>query len=519
MLALSIVASVLLLVPAAAMAQAPAAATAQGWPTGIPAAPFGTSADAPRATFFVNSTDPAATDANNPNGTATKPRATIPTPLPAGAVVEVRGGPYTITTTLKGAGTETAPVIIRGVGEPVFKGASALFDGTYFIIDGIVLEGMQVALKGSHLALKNSVVRNYNPGRHSAALVPAGSYIVLYRNRIYDNGDAKGEVEADIHGIKTSTGSSYLWIVGNEIHHNGGDSVQIGDARTAEPWPHHIFIGGNTLHEDRENAVDIKQARDVIVSSNTMYGYRPSNSSNGEAAVTHNGPQRVWFVNNVVRDSHMGIVCTGADQFYAIGNVITGIRHVPERPYQANSLYATHAILVYSTIGAYAIGNTIWNVDAGIAHARGSAKMEFVNNIIGHLLQPSHHIAIADTAAASESVMSHNLFEGGMQVRWGRTSGGNSAACANCRNGNPHFVNAEANDFRLKPSSPAVNHGVLHPVYATFQSLYGESIAKDPGGVARPVDGWDIGAYEFRNERTPSPPVSTVRSPLGKLRR
>src|SRR5512146_691896 len=103
LLALSIVASVLLLVPAAAMAQAPAAATAQGWPTGIPAAPFGTSADAPRATFFVNSTDPAATDANNPNGTATKPRATIPTPLPAGAVVEVRGGPYTITTTLKGA--------------------------------------------------------------------------------------------------------------------------------------------------------------------------------------------------------------------------------------------------------------------------------------------------------------------------------------------------------------------------------------------------------------------------------
>lgn len=491
----------------------PNAATAQAWPTGIPASAFGVDGVPQTATFYIDNTNPAAADVSNPNGTKIRPRVSLPTSLPAGAVVDVRGGPYTIAATVTGAGTETSPVIIRGVGLPVFNGTGVVFGGAYFIIEGIVLEGMQVVLKGSHLALRNSVVRNYNPGRHSAAVVPSGSHVVLYGNRIYNNGDARGNIEADVHGVKTSSGNSYIWIVANDIHHNGGDSVQIGDARTAEPWPHHIFIGGNTLHEDRENAVDIKQARDVIVSSNTIYGYRPSNSSNGEATVTHNGPQRVWFVNNVVRDSHMGIVCTGADQYYVIGNVITDIKHVPDRPYDANSLYATHAILVYSTTGAYAIANTIWNVDAGISHARGSAKMEFVNNIIGHLLQPSHHIAVSDTAAANASVMRHNLFEGGVRVRWGRAATASLAACADCRTGSPQFVNGDGRDLRIKRASPAVNTGVSHPAYATFQTLYGESIARDIGGLARPTGGWDIGAYETRPEPAASLPAIKVPKP------
>lgn len=46
-------------------------------------------------THYVDNTHPAATNTDNPYGTASKPRDTIPSPLPEGSVVEVHGGPYT----------------------------------------------------------------------------------------------------------------------------------------------------------------------------------------------------------------------------------------------------------------------------------------------------------------------------------------------------------------------------------------------------------------------------------------
>jgi hypothetical protein len=493
----------------AALLYAASPAAAQAWPVGIPAAPFGTTEIGGAATYYIDSTNAAATDTSNPNGTATRPRRTVPTSFPAGAVVEIRGGPYATGAGIQwtGSGTQAAPVIIRGVGSPVFNGGGLGFTGNYFIIDGIVMEGMQVSLDGSHIALRNSVVRNYNPGRHSTTVSPQGSYLVFYRNQIYNNGDSSGTAEADVHGIKPSSGDSFIWIIGNEIHHNGGDSVQIGDATTAEPWPHHIYVGGNTMHEDRENAVDIKQARDIIVSSNTMYGYKPSSSSNGETTVTHNNPQRVWFINNFVRNSHTGIVCTGADQYYVIGNVITDIIHTGTS-YDPGSLYNSQAILVYASTNAYAISNTIWNVDAGISNATGSTKMEFVDNIIGNLLQPSHHIAVSNTTAANASVMKNNLFSGTVRIRWGESATSSLVDCQNCKTGDPLFVNAALRDLRITALSPAVNSGIAHAVYTTFQSLYGESIARDPGGLPKPTGGWDIGAYEAGSGSTVPAPSS-----------
>lgn len=482
--------------------------SAQTWPVGIPAAPFGVSEAGGPATYYIDNTNPGATDTSNPNGTAATPRRTVPTSFPAGAVVEIRGGPYTGDVQWNGSGTAASPVIVRGIGGPVVTGTALGLTGTYFLIDGIVLQGMQVTINGSHIALRNSVVRNYNPGRHSTTIAPHGSYLLFYKNQIYNNGDSSGTAEADVHGIKPSTGASNIWIIGNEIHHNGGDAVQIGDAKTTEPWPHHIYVGGNTMHEDRENAVDIKQARDIIVSSNTIYGYQPSSSSNGEAAVTHNGPSRVWFISNIVRNSHTGIVCTGADQFYVIGNVITDIMHSAGSRYDAGSLYNSQAILVYGSTNAYAIANTIWSVDGGISNATGSTKMEFVDNIIGNLLQPSHHIAVSNTTAANASVMSHNLLSGTVRIRWGQAATSSLANCLNCRTGDPQFVNAALRDVRVTSASPAVNGGIAHAVYATFQGLYGESIARNAGGLARPNGGWDIGAYETGSGPTTPAPTS-----------
>jgi len=70
-------------------------------PIGIPAPAFGINEIAPAAPnpwtvatagfYYVDATKTAATDSGNPYGTPAKPRKTIPTQLPAGAVVELHG--------------------------------------------------------------------------------------------------------------------------------------------------------------------------------------------------------------------------------------------------------------------------------------------------------------------------------------------------------------------------------------------------------------------------------------------
>ncbi len=478
-------------------------------PVGIPNPPFGINETPGPSTYYVDNTNPNSTDTSNPNGTPTRPRRTVPTTLPAGAVVEVAGGPYTLgSIRWSSSGTGSSPVFVKGVNNPVFQNGDVVLSGSYFIIDGLVFDNAQLAPNGDHIVVRRSAVRNFNPGGNSAAIAPYGSYIVLYQNEINNNGDPSGTAEIDIHGIKPDTGTSYLWIIGNNVHHNGGDAVQIGNANSAEPWANHIYVGGNTLHEDRENGVDIKRSRDVIVSENTIYGYAPTSSSSGEATVTHNGAQRIWFINNVVRNSNTGIVCSGADAYYVVGNVIHDIVHAAGTTYSASSFYGTQAILTYGTSNAYFVGNTIWNVDSGISYPSTLYKAEFVNNVIGSLLQPSQHIGVENSSAASVSVFANNLISGAVRIRWGSSTATSSlSACSNCRTGDPRFVNAAAYDYRLTSGSPAIDAGMTDSVYATFVSLYGLSIARDPAGIPRPQNPiWDIGAYEFPGG--PAPPTN-----------
>ncbi|MEP0843651.1 MAG: hypothetical protein HRF43_13185, partial [Phycisphaerae bacterium] len=106
----------------------------QAWvpPIGVPMPTFGIREQAPASPspwtgtvagfYYVDNTHSASTDASNPNGYPAKPRKTIPTDLPAGSVVEVRGGPYTYTIggviPLGGNGTAAQPVFIKGVSAP-----------------------------------------------------------------------------------------------------------------------------------------------------------------------------------------------------------------------------------------------------------------------------------------------------------------------------------------------------------------------------------------------------------------
>ena len=477
--------------------------------SGVPDPPFGINERAGPATYYVDNSQAGATDSGNTNGTTNRPRLTIPTRVAAGAIVEVHGGPYDVgRTTWEGAGSAAAPVFFRGVGDPVINGRELSLGTSYLIVEGFIFDGIPVLMPAtsSFVVLRQSIVRNWSPTVNSAAILPMGTNLVIYGNEINNNGNPDSSSELDIHGIKPIAGADHVWIVNNNIHHNGGDGVQIGNATSPEPWPRFIYIAHNSIHQDRENAVDIKKARDVIVSGNLLYGYEARSSSSGEVIVTHDNAERIWILNNGVGSSRQGIVCTGANGYVVLGNVINGIQHHPaDTSYDPNSLFRASAILTYNTTSSAHLNNTIWDSDAGISYASGNAPTEIVNNIIGPLSQPAHHIALGNSQAVAGSRVRANIIVADPRIRWG---GGTVEGCPSadvCTRAEPQLVDPPRN-FRLTKGSPAIDAGVDSAAYSAFRQLYGFSLAADIYGVPRPQGpALDVGAAEFSTGTPPSP--------------
>jgi hypothetical protein len=79
----------------------------------------------------------------------------------------------------------------------------------------------------------------------------------------------------DRHGVFVSSTSKEIWVLSNHIHHNGGDGIQFCHGCVADP-PDGVYIARNRFHSDRENGVDLKYSKNVIISENVLWGYRAS---------------------------------------------------------------------------------------------------------------------------------------------------------------------------------------------------------------------------------------------------
>jgi hypothetical protein len=490
-----IVAAIVLLTGATrAAAQPPTPPSPWEPPIGIPSPTFGITETAGAVTISV-----------------TCPGSGIPSTLRAGDVVEVHGD--CAGSTITAEGTAERPVFIRGSNAACTSG-QMVFRGSYLIAEQITFDNCRVVAGErtapvNHFALRRSIVRNYSPQRNSSAISPNGTHIVIFANEIHNNGDSASPVEIDIHGIKPDSGSSYIWYVDNHVHHNGGDAIQIGDAASKEPWVHHVFVGRNTMHEDREEAVDIKRARDVIVSENVAYGYVRSSTSRGGVAVAHDKGEWIWFIANTAHSSAEGFVSTGSKNYFVVGNLLYNLHHAPhDAGYNPASHFAEHAIHTRGTTNSVIVNNTIWDVDAGI---RLGDPGVVVNNLIGKLAQPSHHVAFASTVVAAEATFSNNLFVGSPTVQRGSSLSFGLGGCRHCLNPrDPGIIDPAKNDYRIRPDSAAVDAGAEAAVYAIFETRYqaefpGLTIARDRAGAPRPIGGWDIGAFESTSSAVKPP--------------
>jgi hypothetical protein len=504
-------------------------------PVGIPAPDFGIEEQAPPYNpanplhHYVDKSHPAATNTNNPRGSPSLPRTTIPMDLPPGAVVEVHGGPYDYTSLanklyVSGNGTAAQPIFIRGAGSssrPVF--AKDIFvKGSYIVLEHLFFDNHGVELRPvsgglHHVAVRHCEFAGNGQASGGGTIKVVGNPsvvrdVVLFDNHIHDNGDdTPAAPELGRHGILVSYNTERVWIVDNHIHDNGEDAVQVNFHGNVSPKvpARYVYIGRNVMHGDRENAVDLKICRDVVLSQNVMYDYEPTPTSSGEVLVIHTDqptaeyprPENVWVVNNHMSNATLGAVVTGGSEIYLIGNVITGIHHAPGA-YDPASIYSGGVAIHARNSGpVYAVHNTVLDCDAAVG---ANAGVQLWGNILADIAEPeAFHLNVIDATAVTADRDLFHQSAGGARIRWGGSNlsfGGLQASTgleAHGLEADPLLHNAPV-DVALQAGSPAIDAaGPLHPAFSTFSNRYGRSIAVDFSGAPR-VQGPapDAGAVE-----------------------
>ncbi|HZP49303.1 MAG TPA: choice-of-anchor Q domain-containing protein [Vicinamibacterales bacterium] len=474
--------------------------------------------------YYVDATQPAATDTSNTYGTPAKPRRTIPTVLAAGSVVELHGTYDTAHSSPNGIlsnGTAAKPVFIRGASstnKPLIRNEWEV-RGSYFILENLEIGPLNSTLTGdlvfvapvNHAALRYSDVHgNLNGGGVGVVSWDSNltQNVVLFSDYIHDNGDVNANFDQDCHGIAVSSNVDHLWVLDSTLARNSGDGIQInGGSAATQPTTHHIYVGRNTSYSNKQTGFWSKQAVDVIFSQNDCHSHRISNSSFGQCMGYQYATEQIWFLFNHIYDSDSGIaVADDSDlgigtQSYFIGNVIHNIHTSDPANYNPNTAWSTAGIMIAGGVNRHVINNTIYDVDAGINSPSVSGTLEIADNIIANVTQPAgNHVFVEMSSLVSALSLHHNVFFGDARINLADAIYHLTASqltMMSSSSGDPRFANPAAADFHVLAGSSAIDKAEINSVYAAFQQRYGISIQVDRDGVARPQGrAMDMGAYE-----------------------
>ncbi|HET6585607.1 MAG TPA: choice-of-anchor Q domain-containing protein, partial [Nannocystaceae bacterium] len=483
--------------------------------------------DAPIAgAYYVDNTHANATDDEAATGTPDAPRRTIPGALAAGSTVWIAGGPYD-GFALAANGTAEEPVFVTAAdpnAPPVIGGGVGL-SGSYVVVEYLDIvgaaAGVGIATPSDHVAVRHSEIHDAEgggsglyTGRWDPEDDPAvARHIVFWDNFVHDNGDVSADFDEDHHGIALGHHAEHVWILDNEMARNSGDGLQINakKAYLAETL-HHVWVGRNHTHENKQTGLWTKQATDVVFSQNVAWGHRPSNSSEGACIGFQYGPERVWIIFNAVYDCESGVhsstnvgdeddVAGAGQDVYILGNVILGIHKgdgsgATTDPWQAGAGIG----LTDQDATKHVAFNTIVATDVAFTYARGTGGVELVDNVF--FASQGMAINIETSEAAAASTVDHTMFDTDAQFGWGGVVSdlaGLVAAgqCAACLQGDPMFVDAADGDLHLQPGSPAIDAGAPTDFAAIYEGLYGVTIDVDVEGMPRIAGGSvDLGAYE-----------------------
>lgn len=501
-----------------------AASVFSAWtpPIGIPAPAFGINETAPalpnpwtgnvKGFYYVQSGG-----SNSGNGYPGNASNEIPSSLPAGSVVIVNG---TFTTSYRShaidcQGTAAAPVFIKGASATTRAVATKQWDvgGSYFIVEYVdfLWSDAEGAFNfgDDHGVLRHCTLRG---SLNAGYTFFVGDSMVYWDNHVFNMGNWQNTGDRDYHGLVIGSGTSYAWIVDNEFDHCEGDGVQLNAGSIDEQATlHHIYLGRNHCHHNKQMGLWTKQAVDVIFSQNMIHDMRPSTSGGGGAMGGQYGPGYVWFLFNHLYDCESGIRIesrsdggTGTTGF-VIGNLIHDITN--SEAGDPGNPHASGCVVNRGLENFDCIHNTLWNYQAGIMSPGSGGHMNIENNIFGaRNVAQGFDLYLEVASYTSASNMRNNLFPSACRIQWPQGSVYSTVAAfqsgtgkgQGCVAGTPVFANLTGDDYRLNSGSPGINAGAISTdAYAIFQSRYGIDIRKDFNGAPRPNGAWDIGAFEY----------------------
>jgi hypothetical protein len=520
-------------------------------------------------THYIDKKHPKATNAHNIFGTPDSPRLSIPANLAPGSVVEIHNGDYTGVTQFIGSGNLTHPIFIRGIEgeEPVVVGKFGM-EGSYYIIENIDFDRQNSGKEAIDFTLYDGSMRNiairHNEIHNFARIAWEGNQmikmdhahnnnnliedVVIFNNHIHHNGEGQGP--RDIMSIWVGQNTENIWVIDNNIHHSGGDSIPImSSSNDPNPLqPNHIYLGRNVMHDDYENAIDIKTGTDVIISQNKMYNFGPEYGykSYGNAYTNH-GPdngshphqsENIWVIFNEL--FNLSTDWSGLSTFYNPGGVVP---YPDEMYFIGNIVYDCHTSsggfagksMAFDSIDqnrVYWINNLAYNCDTGgnFYGDRGGVSAFYVpnerttviNNIFGKRHQDTtigSNIFLTGTdESLNRMVISNNLFyDDGTPVRislgsyiGGVSQGSTSYTMSEFMNlrpdlsqgfieADPRHIDPDNGNFNLYSDSLARDNGMdASAYYNNFLSRYGIDIMVDFNGNPRVQGaGWDIGPIEY----------------------
>jgi hypothetical protein len=509
-------------------------------------------------THYVHSGHPNATD-DYPYGTHYEPRVTYPQMrnLSSGSVVQFVDGELG-SERFEGIGALERPIFIRGTtpGSGLKIAGIITFQGDYYVLENIDFDrersdstAITFAGDRTHFAIRDNkfhnseeiplsgrtIVRIYHYSEGSGV-----RNVLVQNNEFYNLGEGRLGGSYDVTAVGGKHNTENVWIVDNHFHHVGGDGVQLNmdNAPPNATPPTHYYIGRNTFHDNFENAVDLKMASGIVISSNKAYNFGDEHSAIGSAhassafrfgAGEHVGVHRhnVWVLFNTVYDSNCpnGAFSTWsheaeifADETYYIGNIV--------RDNHGDGDNVGVAFGCWNMKRVYYINNTIYNVDDCFNltgerpdYPLPTEQITLVNNIAGELHPSgSTNFAFLGSGTSFERLtMNNNLFyDSGPSGAWLQngvydaegvpryttyTYDGYLAAfpekLVNSIHADPQHVDPSGGDFRLQATSPALKAAYEHDYYDQFEAIFGESIKQDFSGNPIPTSNWDIGALQY----------------------
>jgi parallel beta-helix repeat protein len=322
-------------------------------------------------------------------------------------------------------------------------------------------------ISGNSARIRNNLIRDGWMG----IMIVSGHSHEIDNNTIHNFGTQNTSPEnGSGFGIYNNSpgGSSYsqsIKIHDNDIYDAGGDSYQ-----TEGSGQNYVEIYNNLMHNNGEDAIDLKNARFHRIYGNSLY------NNNGDGLVTHSNltsSDIEFYGNKVYSNGWWGVYIVSGSNWSVYNNLIYD-NASDQRTYQTRGLRVTASS---STV----YHNTIYN--NGRAGYYGTAT--FRNNALfnnGAGLD-------GNIRSASTGTITHNYVYPASPGITG-TSAITSAT--------PGFANVSTRDFTLVAGSVLIDAGVT-----------GLGITTDYAGTSRTTPP-DIGAYEAGGSPPPPPDPDTT---------